>query len=488
MIKRLLQVLLFLLLLLIAAVAVNTLRHGSRQLEVKPVAPMQLDADAAAQRLAGALRFKTVSSQEEPELNADQFDGLHAYLAQAYPKLHAALKKETISGHSLLYTWQGSDAKAKPILLMAHQDVVPISPGTEGKWEQQPFAGVVQGGYIWGRGSWDDKGNLLAMMEAVEHLLAEGYQPRQTIYFAFGQDEEVSGLRGAKQIAALLKSRGVQLDFVLDEGLLVTEGILKGLDKPAALIGVAEKGYASFTLAVDATAGHSSMPTPQTAIGMMSAALTKLEQNQLPGNIRGVALDMFETIAPEMSGANRVLLSNLWLFGPLVQHELAKGTGTNAMLRTTTALTVFNAGNKDNVLPGHAEATVNFRLLPGDTQASVAEHIKQVAANEAIKVTPFPSNAEASRVTPVDSKPYQLMNRTIRETFSGTIVAPGLMLGATDSRHFEGISEHIFKFTPVRAGPDDLSRFHGTNERISVKNYAEMIGFYRQLLKNAALP
>jgi carboxypeptidase PM20D1 len=230
-----------------------------------------------------------------------------------------------------------------------------------------PFSGEVKGGYVWGRGSWDDKGNLIAQMEAVEMLVASGFKPRQTIYFAYGHDEEVSGQRGAVEIAKLLQSRGVKLEFVLDEGLLITDGIMPGLAKPAALIGIAEKGYLSVVLKVPATPGHSSMPPPKgsSAIGMMSAALRRLDDEQLPANIRGVAREMFETLAPEMGGFQRVALSNLWLFGPVVQAQLEKGASTNAMLRTTTALTVVKAGNKDNVLPGLAEAVVNFPPAAG---------------------------------------------------------------------------------------------------------------------------
>ncbi|MBS0336437.1 MAG: M20 family peptidase [Proteobacteria bacterium] len=471
---------------LAAAVAVNTLRQGSRQLEAAPAQPPAIDANAAAARLAGALRFQTISDYEAPDRNADEFRKLHAYLAATYPKAHATLKREVVGGYSLLYTWEGTDPKAAPAMLMAHQDVVPISPGTEGAWQAPPFEGVVRDGFVWGRGSWDDKGNLFGIMEAVEMLAAQGHRPRRTIYLAFGHDEEVSGQRGAKAIAALLKSRGVRLAFVLDEGLIITEGVMKGLDKPAALIGVAEKGYVTVFLNLTAKPGHASMPPRQTAIGMMSAALARIEDDQFPAGIGGVAQEMFETIAPEMKGINRVLLSNLWLFRPLVRRELEKGASTNAMMRTTTALTIVHAGNKDNVLPGSIEAAVNFRLLPGDTQAGVVEHVRKAVANEDILVTTFAGNAEPSRASPTDAPSYRLLNRTVREVFPGTVVAPGLMIGGTDSRHFEGISDNVYRFSPVRAQPEDLPRFHGTNERISVKNYAELIAFYHRLLVNSS--
>ena len=489
MIKHILRLVLAAVLLLAVAVAVNTLRQGSRQLEVAAAPPLAVDTQAVADKLAGAIRFQTVSSLEDADRNAEEFRKLHAYLEQRFPLVHAKLKRESVNGFSLLYTWQGSDPNARPIALMAHQDVVPISPGTEGKWQQPPFGGVMRDGFVWGRGAWDDKANLISELQAVEMLLASGFQPRQTVYLAFGADEEVGGLRGAQQIVKLLQQRKVRLDFVIDEGLLITEGIMPGLAKPAALIGIAEKGYLSVVMKVPATPGHSSMPPPPgtSAIGMMSAALRRLDDRQLPGNIRGVAREMFETIAPEMNGFQRVALSNLWLFGPLVQKQLEKGASTNAMLRTTTALTTFHAGNKDNVVPGEAEATVNFRLLPGDTRDAVMAHVRE-AAGDRFELQALPGSAEPSPVSPTASSSYQLINRTVRSLFPGTIVAPGLMIGATDSRYFAAVSDHVYRFSPVRAGPQDLARFHGTNERISVANLGELVRFYHQLLRNLNAP
>ena len=345
---------------------------------------------------------------------------------------------------------------------------------------------------MWGRGSWDDKGNLLSQMEAVELLVASGFKPVRTIYLAYGADEEVGGARGAARIAALLKERKVRLELVLDEGLLVLDGILPGLSKPAAVIGVAEKGYLSVLLKVSATPGHSSMPPKKgsSAIAIMSAALSRLEDQQLPSGIRGVAGEMFATIAPEMSGFSRVALSNLWLFGPVVQKQLEAAPSTNALLRTTTALTIINAGNKENVLPGRAEATVNFRILPGDTKEKVMEHVRdqvtQAVGADKFEVSVLPGAVDASKVAPTDSAQYRLMNRTIREVFPGVVVAPGLMVGGTDSINFGEICDHIFKFSPVRANSEDLKRFHGTNERLSSSNYAEAIRFYHRLLSEGA--
>ena len=472
------------------AVGAKTLLTPSRQLTVAAVRPVAVDAATVAARLGAAVRFKTIASPDDAGANGAEFDGLHALLQSSFPNANAVLKREAIGQYGLLYTWPGTDPKAPAIGLMAHQDVVPIAPGTEGDWQQPPFSGALKDGYVWGRGSWDDKGNLMSIMEAVDALAASGFKPRQTLYLIFGQDEEIGGARGAAQIARLFKERGVHLQFVLDEGLLITDGVLAGLDRPAALVGVAEKGTMSLQLTASAIPGHSSMPPPQpgqSAIGMMSVALARLEDRQMPLQVRGVARELFESLAPEMHGLNRVMLSNLWLFKPLVEQQLKKGASTNAMMRTTTALTIVDAGNADNVLPGRANATVNFRLLPGDTSDAVVAHVAQVVANPAIKIEKkLGLLSEASKVSPTDATGYRLINTTLRQLHPDVVVAPGLMIGATDSRYFEDVADTIYKFSPVRAKPEDLKRFHGTNERISTANYVEMIQFYHQLLRNAA--
>ncbi|WP_375739039.1 M20 family peptidase [Pseudomonas boanensis] len=486
MLKKSLLGLLAALVSLALVLLANTFLKESKQIEVQAVQHTEIDGLAAAERLAAAVRLRTVSYDGKPDHAAPEFLKLHKHLQQMFPRVHRTLKRELVGGYSLLYTWEGRDPKAKPFMLMAHQDVVPIAEGTEKNWSVDPFAGTIKDGYIWGRGSWDDKGNLLSMLEAIEVLLAQGFRPKQTIYIVAGHDEEVGGSRGAKEIAALLASRSVQLNFVMDEGTLITEGVMKGLDKPVALIGVAEKGIMTLSLSTHDDPGHASMPPRETAIGMLSTALARLEQVPMPAAIGGVAAEMFDTLAPEMRGVQRVLLSNLWLFGPLVKRELEKTRSSNAFTRTTSALTVIHAGNKVNVVPAQAEAFVNVRMLPGDTQDEVIEHTHAVIDNPSVLVRREGVVSEASPISGTQSDSYHLINSTIREIFPGTIVAPGLMVAATDSRHMLPIADHIYRFSPVRATESDLSRFHGTNERISIENYTGMIAFYHRLITSAS--
>lgn len=486
MIKRILVAAVALLALLVAAVAANTLRQGSRQLDVPRAAPVAVDEAAVAGKLAEAVRFRTVSVTGDPAANADEFRKLHAYLERSFPLVHSKLKRELVGGLSLLYTWPGSDASAKPIALLAHHDVVPIEPGTEAKWLSPPFGGELKDGFVWGRGAWDDKGNLIAQLQAVEMLLAAGFQPRQTVYVFSGANEETAGA-GAREVARMFAERKVRLDFVLDEGLFIGSGFVNGIDRPVATIGIAEKGYLSLELSASGVAGHSSAPPPpgNTAIAKLAMALHRLDGDQLPARLDGAAKELFVNLAPEMSGMQRVALSNLWLFGPLVQSQMARSPGLNAMLRTTTALTLVGGGIKENVIPGRATATVNFRILPGETRETVIAHVKRVVG-EGIDVKPVAEGKDPTPVSPVGAPAYQMLNRTLRSLFPDVIVAPALYTAGSDSYHFAPLTDNIYRFSPVRVKAEDLPRLHGTNERISVANLGELVRFYHQLIRNAS--
>src|SRR6266496_820126 len=265
--KKSLGALLVVVVILAVIALERTFTFRSRQPQAAPVAVEPLDTAALAQRLAGALRFKTVSYQDSSQFDVREFDGFQLYLRTTFPRLHAALKLEKVNGYGLLYEWTGSDPNRQPIVLLAHQDVVPVEPGTESRWTEPPFEGRIAGGYVWGRGALDDKGSLVGILEAVEHLVAAGTKPRRTVYLAFGYDEEIGGRRGAARIADLLASRNVHPELVLDEGGALANGLVAGISAPVALIGIAEKGYVTVGLTAQAEGGHSSMPPDETAVG-----------------------------------------------------------------------------------------------------------------------------------------------------------------------------------------------------------------------------
>jgi len=482
------------LILALAALAstamVRAIAWPSKQLAVEPIERFAVDGEAAARRLSGAIRYATISDVDPAKVDPAAFDALHRHLEASFPAVRAQLLRETVNGASLLYTWRGTDASARPIVLQAHQDVVPVEPGTEARWEHGAFSGDVTGGFIWGRGTLDDKGDMLAILEAVEALASAGYRPSRTVYLAFGHDEEVGGEQGAARIVALLRSRGVRPEFVLDEGGAITRGIVPNLDGPVALVGVAEKGYLSVELSAGSGGGHSSMPPATTAVGRVAAAVADLEANPLPGTLDGVAGLMFDHLAPEWPLLPRLAMANRWLLGGLVDRQIGASPGGGALLRTTTAATVIEGGVKDNVLPSRARAVVNFRIKPGETVEGVLDHVRRTTRDRgvAVRVDPGGHAAEPSPVSRVDSEGYRTIARTIRQVMPGTVVAPTLVLGGTDSAHFVPISDDVYRFCPYALGPDDTARLHGLDERISIAAYADCVRFHVQLLRNAAPP
>jgi carboxypeptidase PM20D1 len=452
------------------------------------VSPIEIDETGAVQRMAGALRIPTISYGEPEKNDPAALAAFAAHLQRGFPRAHAALKRETV-GHSLLFTWTGTDPAALPLLLLAHMDVVPIEPGTESQWTHPPFGGVVADGHIWGRGARDDKSSVLALMESVEWLLAHAFQPPRTVYLAFGHDEEIGGREGARKVAELLASRGVKADL-LDEGSAVlTGGIVPGVQRPVAAIMSAEKGYFTVRMTTRAEGGHSSRPPPVTAVSRLARAVARVQQNPLPTHLVRPVTDMFDRLAPEMKFGDRLVLGNRWLFGPLIQRRLAAGQTTNTLMRTTTATTVFHAGVKDNVLPSEAYALVNFRLLPGDTMAGVLRHVRQVVGDDGVELSEYGGfGNEASEPAPLDGDAFRLIERTAREIFPEAVVSTGLVTGATDARNYQGVYATRYNFAPAVLAPEDLPTIHGTNERIGIQDYLRMIRFYVQLLRNSASP
>ena len=470
---------------LATVILIRTARFSSRQIHAGPIQTIAIDREAAARRLSTAIQFKTTSFQESGNSASREFVGLRTFIEKSFPSVHRHLSQEIVGDYSLVYTWPGQDSRLKPFLLMAHMDVVPVDPSSTSAWHHPPFSGEVADGYIWGRGAMDDKASVLGILEAVEHLLANHFQPDRTLYLAFGHDEEIGGARGAAKIAELLRSRGVELDYVLDEGLNIFTGVIPDIIAPVALIGVAEKGYLSLELSVEAAGGHSSAPPEHTAIGVMSRALRRLDAAPFPARLSGATRRMLEFLGPEMPWQKKLALANLWLFEPLAKKQLAASPLTNAAIRTTAAPTIFNAGVKENVLPAKATAVINLRLLPGDTVAGATEHVRRAINDPDVKITPLPIQTEPSAITDAETENFNLLHRTIRQTAPEALVAPALLIATTDSRHYRALTRNTFRFLPITLGPEDVKRYHGIDERIAIQDYERCIRFYAQLIMNS---
>ena len=368
---------------------------------------------------------------------------------------------------------------------MAHQDVVPVGQESEKNWAYLPFSGEISEGYIWGRGALDMKSSLMGLLEAIETLLENNFEPKRTIFLAFGHDEESGGINGAKKIAELLESRNIQFEYVLDEGGLIVKNIIPGVSDPVALIGITEKGYVSLELTVKTDGGHSSMPPKHTAVGILSKAIVKLEESPFPSNT-SYATELFRHVGPRMPYFRKIIFANMWLFNPLVKRILSKSPETNATIRTTTAATMILGGEKENVLPIKAKAIINFRIMPGESVESVVNYVRRTIGAPNVEIRPLNVRFEPSPVSDIHSKSYEILRKTINQaiTENNLIVAPHLVVGATDSRYFTTLSDNIYRFLPILFHPEDIKRIHGTNERISIENYVQAITFYYHLIRN----
>lgn len=386
--------------------------------------PPAVDVAAAAEMLGAAIRIQTVTyASGDPKPGADQpWIDLQAALQARYPAIFAKATLEKVLTHAMLMTWTGTDASLPPVILMAHQDVVPVNPGTDADWTHGPFGGVVADGYVWGRGAMDDKGSLIAILEAGDALAKSGWTPKRTVIFAFGHDE-VSGA-GAREIFALLKSRNVTPVMVLDEGYAVLDNYpLTG--KPAALIGVAEKGYISLQITATTEGGHSSRPPRESGAVRIARALVALEEKQMPADLSAPPFNqMIEAVAADLPFATRLAFANQWLLGSVITGQVSGDASANAIVRTTTAPTMLTGSIKDNVLPQRASAVVNFRIHPSDTVASVTQHVKDVTAHIAgLTIAEYEDGigSEPSPVSAMDSEAYRVLEAVARATGGGQV-------------------------------------------------------------------
>ena len=491
--KKLLKLVGVAILILLIVVVARTFVSSSKQISGVAATQSPVDAQKAARDLSGSIPFQTISwegggTDAQKKATSDAFLGFHAYLEKTFPQVYAKLEHETVGANNILFTWKGSDPSLKPMLLTGHQDVVPIEPGTESNWTHAPFSGEIADGFIWGRGTMDDKVTVVGVLEAVDALLTAGFQPKRTVYLAFGQDEEIGGLEGAEKIGQLLKSRGVEIEFLQDEGGLITKGMVPGVKQPVAVIGTSEKGYLSLVLSVDMEGGHSSMPPKESAIGILSEAVHRVETNPMAPHVHGPVGDFLNYAGGNAAFPLNAVFKNLWLFGPVVQLVLASSPDTNALLRSTAAPTIFRAGEKDNVMPSHAEATVNFRILPGDSIASVTEHVREVIHDPRVKLQPIGGEppAEPSKQSDPESPNFKRLQKTVVQIYPDAISVPFVYIAASDTKHYAPITKDVYRFLPILAVPADLDRIHGTNERIAIDNFGKAIQYYAQLIRNAS--
>jgi carboxypeptidase PM20D1 len=437
--------------------------------------------EGAAERLGEAIRIPTVTYAQEGKTDLSRHRQFIEFVKSRYPLSAGKLLVKEFGPMGLLYVFPGSDPSLKPALYLAHFDVVPADNVAE--WTHPPFSGVTADGFVWGRGSLDDKILLVSILEAAEAMLASGESPVRTSYFAFGGDEEIGGTEGARVIAAYLKDQGVGFEYVIDEGSVVAEGMLAFLKSPVALIGISEKGHVDFRITARGAGGHASMPPAKTAVGELSRAIDRLVNHPFPARLTYTVKGFFAAVSPYAGFGVRLLFRNLWLTSPLVKAVLSKGSTTNAMIRTSVAPTMLSGSDKENVLPEVATANVNVRVLPGETIAGTLGRIRSLVASDSVSVEiAWPEDvAEPQRESPTDGFGYRAIVAILEDIAPRAVAVPFLVMAATDSDHYAPITDTTYRFMPVAMSDRDLARLHGTDERVSLEDFARCVAFYRRL-------
>ncbi len=444
--------------------------------------------ERSVERFCEALRIATVSYSDRSRIDYSKYREYIKFIEKSYPRVHKILKQERIGDYNLLYYWRGRNSSLKPMVLMAHYDVVPVE--NEAAWEKPPFGGVVEEGTIWGRGSLDDKLSMIGILEAVEALCEEGFVPERDIYLAFGHDEELGGAKGAVLIVEELKKRGLHFSLVLDEGSVVTRDMISGVDKPVALVGVTEKGMMNVKVTARGAGGHASMPPRNSAAGILARVLVAIEENKAKPRITKTLSSFMNELSNYMSPMRKFVFRHQKLFRGIILKGFSKTPSTDAMIRTTRAITMLSGSTKENILPQRASAVVNVRLLHPDTVESAYEEIKAIVrktkginpGDVEVEVLYDRGTNNPSVESSINSDSYSRVKQAITDVFGDVAVVPFIMVGGTDSRHYAGIADGIFKFLPLLLSKRDIETIHANNERVSVENFRRAIDFYRKII------
>lgn len=474
---------------LAAANAIRAYKFVPEKVDYGTAEPENVDVERAMAHLSTAISIPTVSYPEKEKVDFTQFEKFHKFLEEAFPLIHKTLEKEVVDEASLLYHWKGKRSDLDPIALIAHQDVVPISHGTWDDWTHEPFSGYNDGEFIWGRGALDMKNHLMGVMEAVETLLEEGFEPERDAYLCFGQDEEVVANQdgGALHIMETLRDRGIHLDCLIDEGGAILPINVKGVlvDKQLVGIGIAEKGYCDVEISLNAKGGHSSQPPKHTALGKLANVIRDLENNQFKAEMMPFVSELFSEIGRNCTYPVRLVTCNIPFLKPVIKEVMKQIPPAASLIRTTTGVTMSQGSPAANVLPQKASVIVNFRMMPGVTVDDVVNHIRKTVRNKDIEIEVLKAK-EASSFSPTDSRSFNIIKTICMQENSNNIVAPYLVMGGTDACNYEPICENIYRYSPYKASVELLLCTHGTNERIPCEAIGPGVAFFKRFIRKAS--
>lgn len=473
------------------AIPVKAALFRPEKIEAGENKPENVDLERFRKNLSDAIKIRTIASDDPETMNWEPFIEFHDFLRERYPLIHEKLSLKVFHNEkgAMLFKWEGKNTSLEPIALLSHQDVVPISEGTWDDWVNPPFDGVDDGEFIWGRGALDMKNHLIAVCEAVETLLEEGFEPERTVYLCFGHNEEVmtSIDSGAVTICNYFKENGIHLDSIIDEGGAILPINIKGvINKNLCGIGLGEKGYADVEVAINAKGGHSSASPNHTAIGQLAECVRDIENHQFKGQLSPMMMQLFDKLARNCSYPVRLVSSNYKLLSPVILKILEAIPAGASMVRTVTGVTMASGSPAPNVLPQRATVNVNFRMFPGETIDDVTTHLKKVIRNKKAEITVRPGWKNPSAISPTDSRAFKAMEEIGTAINPDNIVAPYLVMGGTDACHYEPVCENIYRFSPFLVNTELLLTTHGTNERIPVSCMADGVAFFKRYIRRLA--
>lgn len=474
-----------------ALAAVNTVRaikFKPQKTELPPLKEECVDVDRYIKNLSDAIKFKTISNNDPKLVDWHEFERFHDFLRERYPLIFSKCSVEKVSDASLLIRWQGKNSSLAPIALLGHQDVVPISDGTLDDWEYPPFDGVVADGYIWGRGALDMKNHVIGILEAVETLIEEGFEPERDVYICLGHNEETVATKksGADAMAALLKERNIHLDCIIDEG-----GAILPVDVPHLMklnlagVGIGEKGYADFKISLETKGGHSAQPPKHTAVGKMADVIKDIENHQFKAELSPMMVELFTRIGKNMTFPGRFVACNINALKPIITKVMTYIPPAASMIRTTTGVTQMFGSPQANVLPQKASVVVNFRIMPGQSIADVEAHLHKVIKNKKVKIELL-GGKEPSKLSPVDSRAFRTIETICKQMNNDNLVAPYLVMGGTDAYRYECICDNVYRYSPYLVNTSLLLTTHGTNERIPVSCLKDGVAFFKLYIKSLA--
>lgn len=462
----------------IAVVAVRTIRFRPKPQPAVTKEEIVFDRDAAVDSLAQLVRCKTVSYNDHSLEDEGEFQKLISLLPTLYPNVFAACTFRQLPDRALLFRWPGKQV-GDPAVMMAHYDVVPVN---EEKWDKPPFAGIIEDGILWGRGTLDTKVTFNGILSAANSLIGQGFRPEKDIYFAFSGGEEING-QGAPNIVAYFTEHGIHPAIVVDEGGAVVENVFPGVKQPCGLIGIAEKGMLNAQYRTLSAGGHASAPKPHTPVGVLAAACKRVEDHPFKAHIDGPAAQMFDTLGRYSTPLYRVIFANMWCFGWIIDLLGKKSGGEmNALVRTTVAFTQMEGSSARNVIPPEAKMVSNIRLNPADSVASALAYLEKAVNDPAVEITSLES-FEPSPVSETGCDAWEKVAAAVANTWPGCIVSPYLMVQCSDSRHYRDLSNHVYRFSAMDLTAEERSTIHGNNERIRLETAAKAVEFYIRLMR-----